>query len=393
MSESHNSRHVFLSYGFRPFFLLAALWSAGAMGVWLWILHAGALLPTRFDPMSWHIHEMLFGFVMAAIAGFLLTAVANWTNRPPVAGAELALLVIAWVAGRLACWFSALLPEWLAMFLDLVLPILLAAIVAREVIAARNWRNLPMVLPAIVLGFANLLMHLESFGIAISVGLGWRLAIAAVVVLVSAVGGRIVPAFTRNWLKKSGGGDVPGHGLVDRLSLGLLHIGLMLWAFLPQSALTAYLLVAAAAVNTWRLLRWRGYDVREELLLLVLHVGYCWLIVGVALVGLSILWQDVPFTAAIHALTAGTVGTMVLAVMTRATRGHTGRPLTADRATIAIYALVFTAGVSRVAAGFDVWNPAMLNISALLWMGAYGAFVLIYGPMLARPRASVTAGS
>lgn len=388
MNETYNSRHVLLSYGFRPFFLLAALWSAGAMGLWLWILHSGALLPSRFDPMLWHIHEMIFGFVMAAIAGFLLTAVANWTGRSPVAGAELALLVIAWMAGRLACGFSALLPEWLVMFSDLILPVLLTVIVAREVIAAKNWRNLPMVVPVIVLGLANLLMHLESFGIAIPAGLGWRLAVMAVVVLVSAVGGRIVPAFTRNWLKKGGKGDLPLPGLLDRVSLGLLHAGLLAWAAFPDKQTVGLVLVLAAGLNLWRLLRWRGLAAREEFLLLILHIGYCWMVIGIALLGLATLVPDIPLTVAIHALTVGTVGTMILAVMTRATRGHTARPLRADFPTAAIYLLVLGAGCARVAAGFDIWYPTLLDISAALWIAAYSLFVVTYGPMLVRPKAA-----
>jgi uncharacterized protein involved in response to NO len=386
MKGAENSGHVLLSHGFRPFFLIAGLWSAAAIAVWLWLLRTGGQLPSRFDPMTWHIHEMVFGFVMAAIAGFLLTAVANWTGRPPVRGLPLGVLVAAWIAGRVVCWFSAKLPAELVIAIDLALSALLAAIVLREVVLARNWRNLPMAAPVAVLGVANLLMHLESLGAGLPPGIGWRLAIAAIIVLVSAIAGRIIPAFTRNWLKKSGRGDVPAHGLIDRASLGLLHLGILAWAFFPDSRNVGFLLVVAAALNLWRLLRWRGLAAREELLLLILHIGYGWLVMGVALLGIACLSPAVPLGAAIHALTAGTIGTMILAVMTRATRGHTGRPLAADHSTGAIFVLVLLAGGARVAAGFDIWYPALLDGSAILWIAAYALFAVTYGPMLMRPR-------
>ena len=386
MSGNDRFEPVLLSYGFRPFFFLAAVWSAGAIAAWLWLLHTGTVLPSRFDGLTWHIHEMLFGFVMAAIAGFLLTAVANWTGRPPVRGLLLGILVAAWMAGRLACWFSAKLPAGFAIATDLALPVLLVVVVLREVIAARNWRNLPMVVPIAVLGAANLLMHLETFGVVLPPGLGWHLAVAAVIALVSAVAGRIVPAFTRNWLKKGGRGDLPPHRFLDRVSLGLLHAGLLAWAFFPDSRIVGILLVLAAVLNLWRLLRWRGFATREEFLLLILHIGYCWMVIGVALLGLATFSSEVPLTAAIHALTVGAVGTMILAVMTRATRGHTDRPLSADRPTSAIYVLVLGAGCARVTAGFDIWYPALLDISAALWIAAYSLFAVAYGPMLMRSR-------
>ena len=193
---------AFLTYGFRPFFLAAGLWSAVALTMWIVMLDAGVTLPSRFDPLTWHVHEMLFGFVMAAIAGFLLTAIPNWTGRLPVSGGPLALLAALWLLGRIACLISATVPPWLAVTADLSFPVVLAAIVAREIIAGRNWRNLPMVAAVIVLGIANLLMHLEADDIDVPSGLGWRLGLAAVIVLISVVAGRVVPNFTRNWLAK-----------------------------------------------------------------------------------------------------------------------------------------------------------------------------------------------
>ena len=142
------------------------------------MLVTGTSLPSRFDPLSWHVHEMLFGFVMAAIAGFLLTAIPNWTRRLPINGVPLALLVGLWLLGRLVCLVSAFVPFWLSSSVDLSFPVVLVAVAAREIIAGRNWRNLPMVVPVTVLGIANLLMHLETEGFAVPAGLGWRLGLA-----------------------------------------------------------------------------------------------------------------------------------------------------------------------------------------------------------------------
>ena len=375
---------AFLSYGFRPFFLMGALWSAAALLVWIVVFVAGSSLPSRFDPLGWHIHEMLFGFVMATIAGFLLTAIANWSGRQPVNGALLALLAALWLFGRLVCLISAFLPAWLAAAGDLAFPALLAGVVAREIVAGRNWRNLPMIGAVTVLGIANLLMHLEAAGVSVPLGLGWRLGLAAVIVLISVVGGRIVPSFTRNWLAKRQTQNLPGPpGIIDRAALGTLHAGLFGWAFAPDFPPLGLLLLVSAALNLWRLTRWRGAATAAEPLLLVLHVGYAWMVFGAALLGLSMLYADVPLTAAVHALTAGAIGTMTLAVMTRATRGHTGRELSADSVTSTIYVLVNLAAVMRVTAAF--WSMPLLVGSACLWIAAFAGFVLCYSPMLLRP--------
>src|ERR1039457_6880475 len=218
---------TFLTQGFRPFFLAAGVWSAAALALWIVMFATGTAPPSRFDPLSWHIREMLFGFVMAAIAGFLLTAIPNWTQRRPVSGSPLALLAGLWLLGRLPCLISALVPPWLPTTADLSFPVVLVAVVAREIVAGRNWRNLPLVAPVTVLGIANLLMHLEVDGVAVPAGLGWRLGLATVIVLISVMGGRLVPSFTRNWLAKRRDSDLPAvTGWIDRSALGVLHAGL-----------------------------------------------------------------------------------------------------------------------------------------------------------------------
>ncbi len=379
---------AWLTLGFRPFFLAAGLWSALALALWIVMFTRGAVLPSRFDPLTWHIHEMLFGFAMAAVAGFLLTVIPNWTGRPAVSGRPLALLIALWLAGRVACMVSSLAPADLVVMADLSFPVGLTGIVTHEIVAGRNWRNLPMVVPVAVLGIADLLMHLEADGVAVPSGLGWRLGVAVVIVLISVVAGRIVPSFTRNWLERRKHPNLPAaHGWIDRAALGTLHAGLIGWVFLPAFRPLGPVLLLGAALNLWRLLRWRGGATTAEPLLLILHIGYGWVVLGAALLGLAMIDTDLPLSAAIHALTAGAIGTMILAVMTRVARGHTGRDLTADGLTKVIYGLITLAAVVRVAAAFSaVWALPLLVISACFWIAAYGGFLLAYGPMLLRPR-------
>jgi len=387
LSDSRGAKHatsVFLTHGFRPFFLASGVWSALALALWIVMLTTGSTLPSRFDPLAWHIHEMLFGFVMATIAGFLLTAIPNWTGRPPVAGVPLASLAGLWLAGRIGCLISMMIPAWLAVLVDLAFPLLLTGVVAREILAGRNWRNLPMIAAASVLGIANLLMHLEAAGVPVPTGVGWRLGLATVMVLISVVGGRIVPSFTRNWLTRRKEENIPTTpGMIDRAALGTLHGGLIAWVCAPEFRPIGILLLFGATLNLWRLLRWRGLATAAEPLLLILHLGYMWLVFGAALLGLTILYSDLPMTVAVHVLTTGAIGTMTLAVMTRATRGHTGRDLSADHGTSVIYVLVTLAALTRIGAAFATgWTIPLLVISATLWIAAFMGFVVGYGPML-----------
>jgi len=373
-----------LTYAFRPMFLAAGSWAIVAIVVWLAMFVGYLQLPTRFDPLTWHIHEMLFGFVMAAVGGFLLTAIPNWTRRLPVRGRPLALLAGLWLLGRIACLISADLPAWLAIVADLSFPVGLFAVAAREIILGRSWRNLPVTALLATFIIADLLMHLESLGISVPSGLGWRLGLAAPILLISVIGGRIIPNFTRNWLSKRHRARLPAaHTAFDSVAVGLLGAGLIIWAVLPNFRLAGMILLIAAILNAWRLVRWAGDSTWAEPLLFTLHVGYAWVVVGIALLGLSILATGVPVDSAIHALTAGAIGTMILAVMPRVTLGHTGRNLTANRATVSIFVLINAAAITRVAASWNLNDMMILLVlSAGCWVAAFGLFEMVYGPML-----------
>ena len=353
------------SAGFRPFFLLASAWAAIAVPVWLAAYVHGYTPRGPLPAMFWHAHEMVYGFGLAAVAGFLLTAIPNWTGGLPVRGLPLALLALLWLAGRIAM----LVPG--AALLDLAFPVALIVVVARELIAGRNWRNLPMLAALVLLFAGNLLFHLGIYD-------GLRLGIATLLMLIALVGGRIVPSFTRNWLARKGPRTplpAPESGY-DRGALLLTLAALASWVL----SLAPWLLVAAGIALAVRLARWRGYATLREPLLLVLHVGYAWLAVGLVLLGL-----EVP--AALHALTVGAVGTMTLAVMTRATLGHTGRALTADGATRVIYALVSAAALLRIASPY--FGAPAVSLSGLAWSAAFAIFVLHYGRFLIQERPTV----
>jgi len=369
-----------LQEGFRPFFLGAALWSALALCLWLGMLAGHVALPTAFDALTWHAHEMIFGFAAAAVSGFLLTAIPNWTGRLPLQGRPLAVLVLTWLAGRVALAVSAWIGALPAAAIDVAFLLLLVLAVLREIAAGRNWRNLPMPAALTLLIAANVLMHLEAVGLADTAALGLRLGLGMLLMLIALVGGRIIPSFTRNWLAKRGAQDLPAaFGAIDKAALIAGAAGLAAWIAAIEPAVAGVLLIVAGFAAALRLARWQGHRTAAEPLLWVLHLGHGWLALGLCLLGLSQLWPAVPVSAALHALTAGAVGTMILAVMTRATLGHTGRPLAAGPGTTAIFLLVTLAAVLRLAASFaaSLYLP-LLVASGLAWIAAFLLFAALY---------------
>lgn len=375
------------SYGFRPFFLFGALWVVVAMLLWLGSLTGMIALPTRFDPVSWHAHAFLFGYLGAVLAGFLLTAVPNWTGRLPLVGWPLAALFALWVAGRLAVLFSAMTSPWVAITVDLAFPVMLGAMILREIVTGRNWRNLVILGLLAVFTLANALFHLEAMqGRYAAQGTGLRLGVAAAVMMISVIGGRIIPSFTRNWLARTDieARPAPPMQRFDKLVLLISLPILLLWVLRPAEAQTGAALVVLGAAHFARLSRWQGQRTGREPLVWVLHVAYAFIPLGALALGLSQLFGTSAVAGAQHLWMSGAIGAMTLAVMTRATLGHTGQSLTADRATVLVYGCVFAASFARLCT--PLWYEASY-LAGGLWIAAFAGFVWRYGPslMFAKP--------
>lgn len=375
-----------LSAGFRPFFLAAGLWACLAMALWLGMLRGVVELPTAFDPVTWHVHELLFGFAAAAIAGFLLTAIPDWTGRRPLQGWPLASLVLLWILGRIAVAGSAWTGPGFAAAADLGFLAVFTAVVCREILAGRNWRNVPVVIALGLLTAANAMFHAGAFGLREWEETGKRLAISVVIMLISLIGGRIIPSFTTNWLRRRNAAELPvPFGSFDTATLMVSALALAGWVLVGLNSASAGALIVAAGAHAVRLARWQGGATREEPLLLVLHLGYAWVPLGLFLLGCA-AWNPGLATAALHALTTGAMGTMILAVMTRATLGHTNRELTAGRGTLAVFILVMVAAAVRIIAPFlgTGYLPA-LDLAGAAWIIAFALFVVLYLPLFIRP--------
>lgn len=383
-------KSVIFSYGFRPFFLCASVWAVVAMSVWILVLSGRLVLPTTLDPVSWHAHEFLFGYLGAVIAGFILTAVPNWTARPAITGWPLARLFVLWLAGRLAIATSAHLPSLVLVITDLSFQLMLCTMVARELISARNWRNLIFVclLCGQILG--NAVFHWEVLlGEYAAHGTGFRIGLAASVMMIVVMGGRIVPNFTHNWLVSRGDAVRPAPtGMIDKLAILGILFALIFWIIVPEQEITAIALLLSGALHLVRLARWSGHRSGSEPLVWVLHLGYAFIALGAISLGISTLWPSViGGTAGLHVWMTGAIGIMTVAVMTRATLGHSGRELHAGIGTSAIYYLLVIVVLTRTAVGTLNIHPMSLHmISGIAWLAAFIIFIVIYGPILLSSR-------
>jgi uncharacterized protein involved in response to NO len=377
---------TFLSYGFRPFFFFGACYGALAVGLWLPLFQGEIAIPTLFSPRDWHAHEMLFGYVPAVLTGFLLTAIPNWTGRLPLQGSPLFALLLAWAGGRAAVAFSAYLGWVSAAVLDEVFLLLVISAAGREIIAGRNWRNLKVLVPVTILALANAAFHLEAHAFGL-VEYAMRLAVAALLTLLMLIAGRIVPSFTRNWLVRENAGRLPiPDGKFDGVAISISTAALCLWVAAPSGMATAAALFSAGILQLARIARWAGERTVREPLVLILHVAYAFVPAGFILTSLAAL-SDVQPSAGLHAWMAGGVGIMTLAVMTRATLGHTGRQLAATAGTQVIYLAVVLAALTRVTAALlNAWTIPLLHLAAFAWIAAFGGFALLYAPLLFRAR-------
>lgn len=378
-----------LTFGFRPFFFGAAAWAVLAMALWVPMLSGHLMLPTAFDPVSWHAHEFLFGYLGAVVAGFLLTAVPNWTGRLPIVGWRLGMLAGLWLVGRVAVAASGGLPAPPVAVADLAFPVVFAALIAREIVAGKTWRNLIVLAMLGVFILGNALFHWEAAqGGYAAQGYGLRLGLGAGIMMIAVIGGRVVPSFTRNWLAKRRSAVLPVAPMqtFDTAALVVLALAIALWVVLPLAPLTGVALALAGGLHTLRLARWAGHRTCAEPLVTVLHAGYAFVPLGaLALTAEILLPGTFGMAGAQHFWMAGAIGLMTLAVMTRATLGHTGQALTAGAGTVAIYLALILSVLARVAGGVwpEFYSP-LNSLAGLFWTVAFGGFAVVYGALLLR---------
>jgi len=379
---------AFLSYGFRPFFLGAALFTGLAVLAWVALFAGMASAGFLYSPREWHVHEMLFGYLPALIAGFLLTAMPNWTDRMPLRGLPLLLLFLLWLGGRLLMAFP-----WVgattAAVVDGAFLVLLATYIWREIVIAGSWDRAPIGILVSLYACANMLFH-EAALRGAPTDFPERFALSVMTLMLTIIGGRLTPTFTREFLEDRNIAKLPEvFSLMDGVAIVSVLVGVITWVLQPESVGAGALLLVAGVASVVRLLRWGGWRTWREPLVLILHVGYLWVGLYLLALGVSILGIGFSTANAVHLLTTGAMGTMTLAVMTRASLGHTGRPRHADRLTVTIYLLVNIGALLRIFSPNPVTptalTHAMLGLSAFGWSGAYLLFALHYGRYLVCP--------
>lgn len=394
MSEipvSRSTTPVVLAHPFRIFFISCGIYAIFVVLAWIAFLFAGWPLPIGWSPLQWHSHEMLYGFVSAAVAGFVLTAMTNWTGARPLQGVGLLALVLLWLAGRGVMWFAGWLPAWLVAAVDLAFLPVLVLYIARVLIGHSNRRNLILVAVLALMFVGNLLMQIGfATGKTGLLKEGELLGFNLITVLIVIIAGRIIPAFTGNWLRMQGGDAawVRKWSVVETLSLASVVL-LMIADLLPlPGAVVGGLALLAAVVNAVRLAGWAGWRTLKEPLLWILHLGYLWIVFGLFLRGSSVFFDGISPSLWQHMLGLGGFATLILGVMTRVAVGHTGRPLKLIRFGIWIYVTITIATVMRLlaAAGIADYRFAV-TFSALTWVLAFVLFVALYAPLLSSPRA------
>jgi uncharacterized protein involved in response to NO len=367
--------------GFRPFYLLAS--SFAALSVLLWVCQYEGYLPATYlrNP-AWHGHEMLYGYTLAVVAGFLLTAVRNWTGKPTPTGATLIALASLWVAGRVLVLTSFAIA---AAVINAAFPVAVAIGIGIPMVQSRNRRNYFFIALLLLLGLAVLALHLSHLGIfpwperaSLQVGLD------AVLFIMTVMAGRVIPMFTNNGIP---GAAATRHPVVEKLALG--GVLAVLGADLLQAppAVIAVLALIVALAHAVRLYLWQPWRTLGTPMVWVLHLAYGWIVIYLVLRGLAALGLGGELFA-VHALTVGAIGGLTIGMMTRTARGHTGRPLVADRFEVACYVLVALAAVIRVFGGMLLPQAylATVVLSGICWSSAFALYAVRYWPVLSRAR-------
>jgi len=379
---------IIFQNSFRPFFITAGIWATLVVPFWLLNYFGIMIVIDNFNILLWHQHEILYGFVAAAIAGFILTAIPNWTGRLPIKNKPLAILVFLWILGRVGFLTTAIIGTITTSLMDLPFLIVLVLVIMREIVSGKNWRNLPVIILISFFTLGNILVHLQIHEIIDSAELGIRLSTFVLSILLALIGGRIVPSFTRNWLAQNKANKFPRpFGNFDKISLISLVVFVFAQVIIPHHQATSLLALLAGLLHGIRFIRWKVWMTLTEPLIWILHVGYMWLCVALVLIGLSGLTDFVPYTSSYHALTVGAFSTMILAVMTRASLGHTGRTIKATLGTTTIFIFITIAAILRVYEPFiNESGSLILSLSGIFWTLSFALFIFIYFPILTQPR-------
>lgn len=380
-----------LAHPFRIFFIACGLYAIAVVLAWIAFLFGGWPLPIGWSPLQWHSHEMLYGFVTAAIAGFLLTAMTNWTGARPLQGGGLLVLVLLWLTGRVVMWFAGWLPAWFVAVVDLAFLPALALYAGQVLMRYNNRRNLILIAVLALLFLGNLFMQLGFVtGRTDWLQKGQLQGFNMITALIVIIAGRITPAFSGNWLRKTGGNPAWVRSWKPIEVLVLPSIMLLMiadWLTLP-SAVSSSLALLVGGLNAVRLLGWSGWRIAREPLLWILHLSYLWVVVALLLRGISGFVDGIAPTLWQHALGVGGIASLILGVMTRVAMGHTGRPLRLLPHALWIYITIIAATLLRLmaAAGLSDYRISV-SLSALCWVAAFSLFVLLYTPVLSSPRA------
>jgi uncharacterized protein involved in response to NO len=379
------SRFALFSLGFRPFFLLAGITAVMLVPLWVYIFTGAEAAFAYYDPLTWHGHEMLFGYSVAVIAGFLLTAVGNWTGLPTPSGKALGGLVLLWLAGRVLPFFAASIAPWLIAAVDLLFLPALAIAIAIPLLRSRQNQQLVFLLVLAALTGSNLMVHLQLLGFdASSARLGLKLATYLVIMLVAVLGGRVIPFFTDRGLNRQASRQWKAVEILAIASLLLLMI--LELAAAPPMAI-AMLAGLAALTHAIRLYGWYQAAIWRVPLLWVLHLGYAWLVVGLLLQALGVSGHINPLLY-LHAFTLGAIGSMTLGMMARVALGHTGRELVVGWRLGAAFVLINLAAVTRIilplldAQHYNLW----IVLAGVFWTLAFVLFVFVYARILILPR-------
>ncbi|UTW58346.1 NnrS family protein [Kordiimonas sp. SCSIO 12603] len=388
MTVSYNGPAIFAG-SFRVFFFSAALWAIVSLGLWIMYLAAGMELVG--DVTSWHAHELIYGYGGAVVAGFAFTAIPNWTGRTPLRGGTLALMFGFWAVARLAAALMLFDIQTMniASLSEILFFTMFVGLAAREVIAGGNKRNFKIIAVFVLFFLSALVANLNRLELLEVPFLPWQTGLAILLLLICIIGGRIIPAFTANWLKKK----LVEDGITnmdDQLPIMFdkFDVVVILFTVLTfvlfiagYSDFTLFASVAAMVLHVIRLMRWKGMKTFSSPIVLVLHISYLWVPIGFALLVLSGVGL-IDETTALHAWTIGAMGSTTLAVMTRATLGHANLPLTDSAVLTAIYTAVNLAAALRIMAAFMYDHYDMLiRASGGMWLLAFGLFVLKFGPI------------